>query len=303
MTGSSADRWEVPEPAATLDVRTADGAVITLRRHGNPGGPRLILSHGNALAIDLYYPFWSLLTAEFDVVVHDLRNHGWNSVGALRDHTVPTFARDHDAILEAVGAHFGRRPTVGVFHSASGLASLLSPARGSEYAALVLFDPPLCKPGRSHAEFEAAAERLGAIARRRAPRFATRQDFADLVQFLPPFRKVVPGVADLLARTTLRPAADGESYELRCPREYEAQIVEHANVFAVLVDFDEIACPVKVIGADPTLPYSYLPTLDLSDMLSVDYDFVPDTTHLLQVEMPEKCVAAMLDFLERVLTG
>ena len=53
--------WEVPEPTAVHDVRVDDETVITLRRHGNPEGPRLVLSHGNGLAIDLYYPFWSLL--------------------------------------------------------------------------------------------------------------------------------------------------------------------------------------------------------------------------------------------------
>ena len=59
-----------------------DGNSIILRRHGNPAGPMLVLCHGNGLAIDLYYPFWSLLTEEFDVIVHDLRNHGWNTVGS-----------------------------------------------------------------------------------------------------------------------------------------------------------------------------------------------------------------------------
>ena len=53
--------WEIPEPLSVHEVNMEDGAVIFLRRHGNPAGPRLVLSHGNGLAIDLYYPFWSLL--------------------------------------------------------------------------------------------------------------------------------------------------------------------------------------------------------------------------------------------------
>ena len=43
-----------------------DGVPIMLRRHGNPSGPRLVLSHGTGLAIDVYYPFWSLLADRFD---------------------------------------------------------------------------------------------------------------------------------------------------------------------------------------------------------------------------------------------
>ena len=101
-----------------------------------------------------------------------------------------------------------------------------------------------------------------------------------------------------MARTTLRKSPDGQGYELRCPREYEAQIIEYARTFAVLVDFDTFRCPIKVLGADPTLPYSYLPTLDLSDVLSVDYDFLPETTHFLQLEQPQQCAAVLREFVE-----
>ena len=61
-----------------------------------------------------------------------------------------------------------------------------------------------------------------------------------------------------------------------------------------------LRCPIKVIGADPTLPYSYLSSLDLSDILEVEYDFLPETTHFLQPEQPEECVAAMRHFLNSI---
>jgi pimeloyl-ACP methyl ester carboxylesterase len=67
----------------------ADGAIIKLRRHGNPTGPRIVLSHGNGLAADLYYPFWSLLADRFDIVLYDLRNHGWNPIGDRAAHIFP----------------------------------------------------------------------------------------------------------------------------------------------------------------------------------------------------------------------
>ncbi len=40
---------------------------------------RLVLSHGNGMAIDLYYPFLSLPTDDFDLIIYDLRNPGWSS--------------------------------------------------------------------------------------------------------------------------------------------------------------------------------------------------------------------------------
>ena len=258
------------------------------------------MSHGNGLAVDLYYPFWSLLAADFDLVVYDLRSHGWNDVSALGRHNVPTLVSDHDAVLDAIDREYGEKPQVGVFHSVSALVSLLSPIRGGRYSALVLFDPPLCKPGRSHREFEAAAARAAEFTRRRTERFRSREEFSDVLPYLPPFRRFVPGAWDLMASTTLRERRDGPGYELRCPREYEARMIDYASVFGVAVEFDTLECPVQVIGADPTLPFSYLPTLDLSDITSVDYDFLPEATHFLQLEQPQECAAAMRDFLAHV---
>ena len=291
--------WEIPEPLSTSEVRVDDDTVITLRRHGNPAGPRLVLSHGNGLAIDLYYPFWSLLTDDFDLIIYDLRNHGWNSVGTLQKHNMPTLIQDHDCILAAIDHHYGKKPKIGVFHSVAALTTLLSPTKGREFAAYVLFDPPLCKPDDNYEEFDAAVERTAAMTRRRTALFQTREEFADFLPYLPVFQRTVPGVCDLVAKTTLRRCASEEGYELRCPREYEAQLVDYARTFAVLVDFATFHCPIKVLGADPTLPYSYLPTLDLSHILTVDYDFLPETTHLMQLEQPEECVAAMREFIEQ----
>ena len=303
MTAESPTVWELPDPLAIAEVDVDENTVVVLRRHGNPSGPRLILSHGNGLAIDLYYPFWSLLADEFDLVVYDLRNHGWNAIGPLDDHNVPTLVRDHDRILEAIDGNFGARPKAGIFHSVSALTTLLSPAKGSGFSALVLFDPPLCRPGASYEEFDAAAMHTATMTRRRTRLFQSIDQFTELLSFVPTFYRSVPGTFDLAARTTLRERVQGDGYELRCPREYEAQIVDYASAFAVLVDFDEFRCPIKVIGADPTLPYSYLPTFDLSHVLTVDYDFLPETTHFLQLEQPEACAESVREFLDLVGRG
>ena len=293
--------WEVPEPLSTHDVQVDDDTVIRLRRHGNPDGPRLVLSHGNGLAIDLYYPFWSLLADDFDLILYDLRNHGWNAISSLQSHNIPTLVQDHDKIMDAIDLRYGDKPKVGIYHSVSALISLLSPRKGRDFAARVLFDPPLCKPGRDHREFEEAASTLSSISRSRMARFKNREDFAFLLSFFPVFELIVPGGHDLFAMTTLRENDREELYELCCPPEYEAQIIEYAGAFAVLVDFESQVCPTKVIGADPTLPFSYLPTLDLSDVFTVGYDFLPDATHFLQLEKPDQCVEVMLEFITPII--
>ncbi len=298
---------EIPEPLSTCEVRLDDDTVTIVRQHGNPDGPRLVLSHGNGLAIDLYYPFWSLLEGDFDLILFDLRNHGWNAVGPRGSHNVPTLVCDHLCIFEAIDRRYGDKPKIGVFHSASALITLLSltimadvlpSARSGHLSAMALFDPPLCKPGNSQMEFDAAAERAAEVTRRRGRRFQTEEEFAEFLGYLPGFMRVVPGVRELMARTTLRKTADGSGFELRCPRDYEAQIVDYMRSFSALLDFETLPCPTKVIGSDPTLPYTFLPTIDLGDILTVDYDFVPDTTHFLQLEKPAACVEMLREFLK-----
>ena len=294
MTGPLAAVWTIPEPASTHRVHVDDDTAIVLRRHGNPEGPRLILSHGNGLAIDLYYPFWSLLSGEFDLVVHDLRNHGWNAPGSRENHTVDALARDHDRVFEAIESAYGEKPTVGVFHSISALAGLHTPSKGGNYSGLVLFAPPLCDVGPKHREFEVRARRTAALLRRRAVWFRSREELADLHTYLPYYQRAVPGVFELVARTTLREAETGEGFELRCPAEYEARIWDHAPRYGVSVDFDAVRCPVKIVTSDPAGPDP--PGFDYR-AAGVDHEFVPETTHFLQVERPEQCAAALRRFL------
>ena len=278
-----------------------DDSAIILRRHGNPEGPRIVLSHGNGLAIDLYYPFWSLLADDFDLVVYDLRNHGWNEVGALDGHRFDAFARDHDRVGEAIDELYGEKPKVGVFHSISALAAMHLPSRGGSYSALVLFTPPMCNPGSGYGAFELLCRRTADMLRVRTPWFQAREELADLHTYLPYFQLAVPGVIELVARTTLRESRAGQGYELRCPREYEAQIWDDAPGPAVSVDFGSLACPAKIIASDPALDPDR-PKFDFSDAgaAGVDHEILPDTTHFLQLEKPEECAAVMLDFLGRL---
>ena len=288
--------WVVPDPFSVFESSMADGAKIILRRHGNPEGPRLVLCHGNGFAMDMYYPFWSLLMDDFDLIMYDLRNHGWNPRSSIRNHNLPVFVRDYECILKEIDRNFGRKPKVGVFHSISAMIPLISPTKGEEFSALILFDPPICCPGRSYADFEKAAQTMSAMARNRVAYFSRREEFEELLPYSPVLQNVLPGVYRLMAETTLRKRRKG--YELCCPPEYEAQIVEYASNFAVLVDFSEIRCSVKVLGSDPTLAYSYLPTFDLTHVVRANYDFLPESSHLLQLEQPRECVAVVRKFLK-----
>lgn len=275
-----------------------DGAAIFLRRHGNPDGPRLVLSHCNGMSADTYYPFWSLLADRFDLVLYDFRNHGWNPVGERRAHNIPTFVRDNRSIVAAIDRHFGERPKIGVFHSMSAVTAILQVMESSDFSALVLFDPPTCAHGRDSQDIRKVASGMSDTARQRQDRFGSREELTTQLRGARVYELLQPGVRQLIARTTLRPARDGGGYELCCPREYEAHIYGQLYDSAVASDVTNLSCPTKVIGADPTLRLSFLPSVDLRDIVALDYDFVPDASHFLQLEQPQECANRLLEFLQ-----
>ena len=287
-----------PPPASVLDVPVADGVTIQVRRHGNPEGPRLFLSHGTGFAADTYFPFWSLLLDRFDLLLFDFRSHGWNPVSDRRMHNIPTFVSDYQTILRAVEQRFGQKPAAGVFHSMSALTALLFEQMFGGFAGLVLFDPPVQPPGKRPEDLEPMSRRFAAMTRRRKERFESRDDYISAIARNPFFGLLRPEVLALMAETLLRSADDGEGYELRCPREHEAQIFEFAFGWSMQVDLGRVECPVKVIGSDPMTALTFMPSTDLAELSDLDYDFLPDATHFLQLEEPEQCVALTIEALE-----
>ena len=306
----SESNFRLPSPLSTTAVVLDDHATTSIRQHGNPDGPRLLLSHGNGLAIDFYYPFWSLLEADFELFIYDLRNHGWNELGQEEDHNMFSLVSDVDIILDTIDHCYGVKPVIGVYHSISALISLLFSSsvlsstlikRSRGFDGLILFDPPLHQPGVSREEFDAAVDKTARMRRNRTARFDSLEQYLELLEYFPAFSRFVPGAKELMADTLLRRENDGIGYELRCPPAYEARIAEYVRAFAEQTDLDELPCPTRIIGADPLLPSSYLPSVDLSDMLSIDFDFVPDTTHYMQVEQPRACADYVYDFAKRLL--
>lgn len=293
----------VPAPSEVADLVMDDGAVIRLRRHGTPAGPRIALSHGNGLAIDAYLPFWSLLLERYDVVLFDTRNHGQNPRHDPSHHTWERFALDMEEIFHGIGDRFGPAPVIGAFHSLSSIAAVdHSLARGARWAPLILFDPPIF-PREGHPLDALERDHMGdmaVIARRRPPRYDTPGAMAAQLRRRSMFRRWRPGAHDLFARSTLRPAADGTGWELACPRELEALIFE-TNVDPTLWPrLPEIEAPLMIIGADPDLPGQQLPALlaaAAAEDQGIAYAAIPETSHFLQVEEPEAAVAVMEAFL------
>ena len=290
--------WSVPEPSEVLAVQLTHGATAQVRRHGNPDGPRVVLSHGCGLAADTYLPYWSLFKDRVDLLVFDLRSHGWNPAGDPAALNFPTFVDDYGAIIRSIGSRFGERPVVGVFHSASALTALLFEQERGGFAGLVLFDPPIQPPGRNPDDLVYVSEHMIRSVPRRRDRFDSHDDYIEHMDADPTFQRLPPGLSALMAETLLRP--DGDGYALRCPRAHEARIYEFFYGWSMQIDTRQVECPIKVVGSDPTTSFTFMPSMDFDELGRMSYEFLPDATHLLQLEQPERCAEITIQFLSEI---
>lgn len=292
----------VPAPLAVIAVPVAGGAVCRVRRHGNPHGPRLIVSHGNGFATDGYADFWGGLLGDFEVIAFDARNHGRNERADPPGHDYAHMARDLDLVRAAAEAEFGKKPTAGLFHSMSAQAAMLA-ARdlGWRFEALVLFDPPN-NPAEGHpvrAPMVAYLNRLVAWARTRPAHFADPSALAADYAATRAGRHWVAGSHLALAEAVLRPAAAG-GWELRCPPALEAAMYEQGITLGLWPKARDFAGPIKLIGGDPSRERpepTALSNQALAREGGFDYLAMPGTGHLLQLERPGACADAVRAFL------
>ena len=196
--------------------------------------------------------------------------------------------------------NFGEKPKIGVYHSMSALMAILHQQMEGIFTTMVLFDPPLKLPRGASLHMEAMEEKMSSHTLKRQDRFQTREEFARKLHGKSAFARLQPGVTDLFAQTVLRSSADGMGYELCCPIEHEARAWEYFSCWVEYSELENLTCRVKVIGGDPTGHYSFIPGRDLNTIIHVDYDFIPETSHLLILEKPEECAALTREFLKNI---
>jgi pimeloyl-ACP methyl ester carboxylesterase len=293
----------VPAPHQSFDVDLEDGAKIRVRRHGNPAGVRLMVTHGNGFAADAYLPFWQLLTPGYDVLVFDFRNHGQNIPVEPANHNYAQFARDLERVVQAVNARLGAKITVGIFHSMSGRTAMKHAIEiGWRWDGLVLFDPPNVPPvdHPRYAPMEAFEKKLTDWALSRRRRFAAVDELTNEYLQSRATKGWVGGAHELMARSVLRKSPDGDGYALVCAPENEAAIYAEALSLNLWPRAEKFGGPVKLIGADPSMkggPTTALTNQALGVENGYDYDFVPGTGHLLQIEKPAECARLVEEFM------
>ena len=295
--------FELPAPSMNFDVALSDGARIRMRRHGNPDGVRLLMTHGNGFAADAYYPYWQHLLPKFDLMVFDFRNHGQNIPVEPSNHNYAQLSRDLERVVHEVRARLGQKPTAGLFHSMSARTAMKHAIEiGWRWDALVLFDPPnVPLPGHPlYAAMEIFENRLTEWARNRRRRFASIDELKNEYLQSRATARWLSGAHELMARSVLRKSPDGDGYELVCDPENEATIYAQAMTLNLWPRASEFGGPVKLIGCDPNMkgtPATGPANQALGIEGGYDYSFVEGTGHLLQVEKPEVCIRLTQEFL------
>lgn len=300
MTGAVLDP---PEPAIVVEVPLDDGEAIQLRFHPNPGRPVLALSHGNGFAIDAYAPLWAPLRDDFALCLFDVRHHGWNAPQNPARTGIERYAADLGSIYAAIRELAPGAPLIGAFHSLSAIASLHHAATGpAPPDALILFDPPIQPPAGHplHDRARAFELKLAEWSGARPDRFGSPEQLAERFARSRSLSGWIDGAHLLMARSILREVADGD-WRLRCPPAVEAQNYRDNAALTSWNLFERVEAPVAMVCGDPDHPAGQSPAqvcAALAHAFPVGYARIEGTTHMLQIERPEECRAALRMLVE-----
>ena len=143
------------------------------------------------------------------------------------------------------------------------------PGRHADRNGLYLFVQP---PSGDLLDVDKRWRKFAVGTRMRRDRFETREELAESIRRASVYERLLPGAPDLIAQATLRPETAEEGYEPCCPRAYGALIFKYAFAYNLEPEPSTFSCPVKVIGSDPTVSFSFLTRRDLGGLTSLDYD-------------------------------
>ena len=278
-----------------LKIECSDGVCLSARVIGPAGAPRLVMSHGNGLAIDGYRSFWMLLADEFQVVVFDMRGHGRSDAGSGLHHNWSQFYDDMEALRQQLDHALGAAPTFGVFHSLSAVASFGHRRRyGPGWDGLVLFDPPFMPPDGHPVQALHLREMvlLTERVRQRRRRYQSVGELARQFARQPAFRSWRAEAHFDMALATLVPDPAANDMVLTCAPEREAHIYDTNSDPTLWRWFGVADLPILLVCSDPDAPDAP-PSAHggraAAAEFGVAYQALPNTSHFLQIEQPEAC--------------
>src|SRR5699024_9223068 len=163
---------------------------------------------------------------------------------------------------------------------------------GPRWRALMLFDPPIMPPNGSPWQQAHIDEMLtiGGRVAKRQPEFNQPSELVRQYQGSIMLTRWTALSYQYMARAALKYQPANENWRLSCPPEYEAKIFcsnDDTALWDGLSAMKGLDMPIKLLCADPNVPdaaSAAFTTPMVAELGGFDYDFVPQTTHFLQME-------------------
>lgn len=293
-------------PEATEHWLTmSDGAKIRLRRFEKSGATRLLIGHGNGLAVDGYRVFWEKLLEGYEVILFDARNHGTSGVTTPDNHDWQHIADDIRSIVHALPRLFDNRTTFAVLHSMTAASAVVAATRESlPLNGMVLFDPPVQRPwaGVDFPLLRKTMDSLVRLTSGRARRFDSVDHLAKNMQRSITLTGWVPQSYRDVAEASV--AKDDEGVRLIYPPELEARIFGNNVDFFTAWEPGELQVPALVVAGDPgdaTHGMTSQCAACFADEMNIELKIMPEYNHFMQLMAPQTCVAVVEEFIAKQL--
>ena len=249
MTRGQTDRSprgpSLPRPTM---LAAGDGVqVATYSIRSGASGRPLLAAHATGLCAATLAPMVTHLPAAVPVVLFDERGHGASGRPGSGSFAWQGFADDALAVCDGLKLS---RP-LGFGHSCGGAALLLAElARPGTFAGLYLYEP-VVRPAASSGSLPSPDNPLVLAARRRRPRFASRQQAMANFATKAPFAGIDPDALAAYVTHGLRASAEGD-LELCCAREDEAAVYAASGAHGAFERLGDVRCPVTIAcGSEP----------------------------------------------------
>lgn len=286
-------------------------AISAYRVHAAPtAAPALIWGHANGFNAGCYQPLLRRLSTHFQVFAYDARGHGASgrpTENLERDYAMVRFAEDLRAVTAQVRDRIGAEtPLHFAAHSLGGLAAVLLEAALAEapFDSLTLFEPPIYPPD-GHAERAAALAHSPLFVRWAAGRrnhFSGHQDLRAEVGTIATFRRFADDMMAAYLAAAVESGPDG-GLVLRCPGLIESTIYANCPNSGIFEQTAKVATRTRIYATDQTvLPdlHSWAPGTMASiaaNMPRAEARTMPGCLHLMVMEDPAACAAAIIDYV------
>jgi pimeloyl-ACP methyl ester carboxylesterase len=281
-------------------LTASDGAELSASVRGDAQrGPRIVFGHGAGFAAEAFAPFLDALAEAAPVIGLDFRGHGRSGPVAPESVTPARMAQDVRDALTGIAAVFGAEPTLGVFHSISGVFALRAEAAsGPLFRGMVLIEPPAPTRPSDAVHPRQMVEQDDLVVRTPGRRkfFDSVSALAERLARAPACADVSPSALEAFAAELLRPDG-GEGFALACAPEIETRLYE-TNVDPAFLDtLARLATPGLVLSGEERSV-----RVEVADLVAGAAGFerarLDGVGHLMPLQAPRRVAEAALAFFK-----